>query len=69
MVGYYPRTALPSCSSAQLLNNALTSDNQQTLLSMRTPHRNVTFDEVYMTIDEMGIVRLNGVFGGQFVTA
>ena len=36
---------------------------------MRAPHRNVSFDEEYLTIDEMGIVRLNGVFGNQFVTA
>lgn len=62
IVGYYPRSALSPCSFVTISNNSLVSSNNDTILSLKSSQINNIYDEVFMTIDEMGIVRINGIY-------
>ncbi|CAM6004305.1 unnamed protein product [Sphagnum balticum] len=70
IVGTYPTTAGPPCASLLITNNALTSNSNSTLLSLTKQQAQLNYDETYLTIDEMGIIRLTAVSkSNQFQTA
>lgn len=66
IVGYYPRAALPPCQSLSIARNALVSDNNDSMLGLQAAQMKTAYDEVFVTIDEMGIIRINGVFSRKY---
>jgi hypothetical protein len=69
IIGYYPRKALPPCLSLSIANNSLISNNLHLILSLKVSQSSARFDEVFVTIDEMAIVRISGIYFNQFQTS
>jgi hypothetical protein len=69
VVGYFPRAALSPCSSLSIDNYSLTSNTGIALLSLRSGQLGSRFDEVFVTIDEMAIVRISGIYMNQYQTS
>jgi hypothetical protein len=66
IVGYYPRAALPPCQSLFIANNSLASNNNDGILALQAAQIKTLFDEVLATIDEMGVIRINGVYSKRY---
>jgi hypothetical protein len=68
-MGYFPRGALSSCGSLSIVRNALVSNNNQSILALKNSQLPVRFDEVMVTVDEMAIIRISGLFLNQWQTS
>lgn len=62
IIGYFPRQALLPCESLSITNNSILSNNNDPILSLQASQMGTVFDEVLATIDEMGIIRISGVY-------
>lgn len=66
IVGFYPRTALSPCKWLTVSNNSFVSNTNTVILSLQAAQVRSSFDEVLVTIDEMGIIRINGVYSKKY---
>ena len=66
VIGFFPRTALPPCKWLTVSNNSLVSSTDTVILSLLAAQVRSVFDEVLVTIDEMGIIRINGVYSKKY---
>lgn len=69
ILGYYPRSAQAPCQFLTIAHNQLYSNNNDSILGLRPDQLRTVFDEVYVTIDDMGIIRINGVYIKYFVSS
>jgi hypothetical protein len=66
IIGFYPRRASSPCKWLTVSNNSFVSNTNTVILSLQAAQVRTAFDEVLVTIDEMGIIRINGVYSKKY---